>query len=139
MRVDVLAVIENGREAIDEFLEAMSAAGADLIDVNGEPVLYRGYMTVQHSEIWEVDSHGKREYWIMSHCPFSTRYMWKRRFVVANRFRVVNGIAGNTWHECRAYALRAAGLYGEVYRYDIGLDGKWKAVEKVYGGRKNER
>lgn len=138
MRIEVMAIYENDG-AVEKFVAAMAAADVDLIDVNGESVLYRGYMTVHHSELWEVDSHGKREYWIMSNCPFSTRYMWKRRFVVANRFRVVNGVAGNTWHECRAYALRAAGLYGSVYRYDFNENGKWAAVEKIYGGRKDER
>lgn len=136
MMIHWLKDIENGSEAVDNFVAAMAAAGVELIDVNGECVLYRGYMTVQHSEVWEVDSHGKREYWVMSHCPFSTRYMHKYRFVVANQYRVINGVAGNTWHECKSYALRAAGLYGEVYRYDFGGDGKWKAVEKIYGGRK---
>lgn len=135
MRIEVMAIYENNG-AVEKFTAAMAIAGVELVDVNCESVLYRGYMTVRHSEVWEVDSHGKREYWIMSHCPYSTRYMWKRRFVVANRFRVVNGVAGNTWHECRAYALRAAGRYGSVYRYDFNGEGVWSPVEKIYGGRK---
>lgn len=110
-------------------------AGVDLIDVNnGAPTLYRGYMSVKYNELWEVDTHGRREYWIMVHCPFSTRYMWKFRYVVANRFRVINGVAGNEWKETKSAALRAAGKYGSVYRCDFSPRGKWAAVENVYGG-----
>lgn len=137
MMIQWLADLKNESE-ISEKLADLVFSGVAITDVNnGTPTLYRGYMSVKHSELWEVDTHGRREYWVMSHCPFSTRYMWKYRYVVTNQYRVINGIAGNTWHECKSYALRAAGLYGEVYRYDFGGDGKWKAVEKIYGGRKN--
>lgn len=136
MKIQWLADLTDSE--VSEMLAELVFAGVEIVDVNnGTPTLYRGYMSVKHSELWEVDSHGRREYWVMSHCPFSTRYMWKYRYVVTNHYRVINGVSGNTWHECKSYALRAAGLYGEVYRYDFGGDGKWKAVEKIYGGRKN--
>lgn len=124
-----------GDNVVWEMNEYFSGTGVELIDVNnGTPALYRGYMTVRYSELWEVDSHGRREYWVMSHCPFSSRYTWKYRFVVGNRFRVVNGVAGNEWKETKSAALRAAGKYGSVYRYDFLLSGKWGAAEKIYGG-----
>lgn len=116
--------------------EYFETTGVELIDVNnGAPTLYRGYMTVRYSELWEVDSQGRREYWVMTHCPFSTRYMWKYRFVVANRFRVINGVAGNEWKESKSYALRAAGKYGSVYLYDFDVRGSWSPVLKIYGGK----
>lgn len=123
-------------DVVAEMNDYFSGTGVDLIDVNGGSTLYRGYMTVRYSELWEVDSHGRREYWIMSHCPFSSRYMCKRRFIVANRFRVINGVAGNEWKETKTVALRAAGRYGSVYRYDFGLSGKWVPVDKIYEGSK---
>lgn len=110
-------------------------AGVDLIDVNnGAPTLYRGYMSVKYNELWEVDSHGRREYWIMAHCPFSSRYMWKYRFVVGNRFYVINGVWGNEWKETKSAALRAAGKYGAVYQYDFDGRGSWAPIVKIYGG-----
>ena len=88
-------------------LDKLTAAGVDLIDVNnGAPMLYRGYMSVKYNELWEVDTQGRREYWVMCHCPFSTRYMWKFRYVVANRFCVIQGVRGNEWKETKSAALR---------------------------------
>ena len=125
----------DGDNVVWEMKEFFGGTGVELIDVNnGTPTLYRGYMTVRHSELWEVDTHGRREYWVMSHCPFSSRYMWKYRFVVANRFRVVNGVAGNEWKETKTVALRAAGKYGSVYMYDFDVLGKWSPMMKIYGG-----
>lgn len=121
-------------DVVTEMWEYFSGTGVDLIDVNSTSTLYRGYMTVRYSELWEVDTHGRREYWVMSHCPFSSRYMWKYRFVVANRFRVVNGVAGNEWKETKTVALRAAGKYGSVYMYDFDVLGKWSPMMKIYGG-----
>lgn len=116
-------------------LDKLTKAGVDLINVNnGAPTLYRGYMSVKYHELWEVDTQGRREYWVMSHCPFSTQYMWKFRYVVANRFRVINGVAGNEWKETKTVALRAAGKYGSVYLYDFDALGKWVAIRKIYGG-----
>lgn len=113
--------------------EHFAGTGIELIDVNkGTPTLYRGYMTVRYSELWEVDTHGRREYWVMSHCPFSSRYMWKYRFIVSNRFEVINGVAGNEWKETKTAALRAAGKYGAVFLYDLDTLGKWVAVRKIW-------
>lgn len=124
-----------GDNVIRAMKERFAAEGVELIDVNnGAPTLYRGYMTVRYSELWKVDSQGRREYWVMSHCPFSTRYTWKFRFVVANRFRVINGVAGNEWKETKTAALRAAGKYGAVYLYDFDILGKWSPMMKIYGG-----
>lgn len=133
MEIRMKHVVKLGEEKVE--LKMLSAAGVELIDVNnGSPTLYRGYMSVGHSELWEVDTHGRLEYWIMAHCPFSSRYMWKYRFVVANRFRVVNGVAGNEWKETKTVALRAAGKYGSVYLYDYDFRGIWSPVSKIYGG-----
>lgn len=133
MEIRMKHVVKLGEEKVE--LKMLSAAGVELIDVNnGSPTLYRGYMSVGHSELWEVDTHGRLEYWIMAHCPFSSRYMWKYRFVVANRFRVVNGVAGNEWKETKTVALRAAGKYGSVYLYDYDFRGSWSPVSKIYGG-----
>ena len=133
MKIRMAHVVRLGEEK-DE-LKMLSDAGVDLVDVNnGAPALYRGYMSAYHSELWDVDSHGRREYWVMAHCPFSTRYMWKYRFVVANRYRVINGVAGNEWKESKSYALRAAGKYGSVYLCDFDALGKWSPMMKIYGG-----
>lgn len=133
MEIRMKHVVKLGEEKVE--LKMLSAAGVELIDVNnGSPTLYRGYMSVGHSELWEVDTHGRLEYWIMAHCPLSSRYMWKYRFVVANRFRVVNGVAGNEWKETKTVALRAAGKYGSVYLYDYDFRGIWSPVSKIYGG-----
>lgn len=133
MEIRMKHVVKLGEEKVE--LKMLSAAGVELIDVNnGSPTLYRGYMSVGHSELWEVDTHGRLEYWIMAHCPFSSRYMWKYRFVVANRFRVVNGVAGNEWKETKTVALRAAGKYGSVYLCDFDFRGSWSPVSKIYGG-----
>lgn len=133
MEIRMRHVVKLGEEKVE--LKMLSAAGVELIDVNnGSPTLYRGYMSVRHSELWEVDTHGRLEYWIMAHCPFSSRYMWKYRFVVANRFRVVNGVAGNEWKETKTVALRAAGKYGSVYLYDYDFRGSWSPALKIYGG-----
>lgn len=133
MEIRMKHVVKLGEEKVE--LKMLSAVGVELIDVNnGSPTLYRGYMSVGHSELWEVDTHGRLEYWIMAHCPFSSRYMWKYRFVVANRFRVVNGVAGNEWKETKTVALRAAGKYGSVYLYDYDFRGIWSPVSKIYGG-----
>lgn len=128
-------------DVMAEMNEYFSGTGVELIDVNsGTPALYRGYMTVRYSELWEVDTHGRREYWVMSHCPFSSRYMWKYRFVVANRFYVINGVAGNERKETKTVALRAAGKYGSVYRYDFIASGKWAPVDTICeGGRCYEK
>lgn len=131
MNIEVMAIVESRKEAVNDLLNKLRASGVELIDVNGEPVLYRGYMSVRCTELWEVDTHGAREYWVMSHCDFSTRYMYKRRYRVANHYRVVNGVAGNEWYETQSYALRAAGRYGAVYRYDHNAAGEWVAVEKI--------
>lgn len=134
MKIETIGILENA-DSVKKFMAAMAAAGVELIDVNhGTPALYRGYMTVEHSELWEVNTQGRREYWVMAHCPFSTRYMWKYRFIVANRYRVINGVAGNEWKESKSYALRAAGKYGSVYRYDFDGCGKWSPMMKIYGG-----
>lgn len=133
MEIRMKHVVKLGEEKVE--LKMLSAAGVELIDVNnGSPTLYRGYMSVGHSELWEVDTHGRLEYWIMAHCPFSSRYMWKYRFVVGNRFRVVNGVAGNEWKETKTVALRAAGKYGSVYLYDYDFRGSWSPVSKIYEG-----
>lgn len=133
MKIRMAHVIRLGE--IQTELDKLAAAGVDLINVNnGAPTLYRGYMSVKYNELWEVDTHGRREYWIMVHCPFSSRYMWKYRFIVANRFRVVNGVAGNEWKETKIVALRAAGKYGSVYMYDFDVLGKWSPMMKIYGG-----
>lgn len=133
MKIRMMHAVKLGEEK-DE-LKMLSDAGVELIDVNnGFPTLYRGYMSVRCSELWEVDTHGRREYWVMSHCPFSSQYMWKYRFIVANRFRVVNGVAGNEWKETKTVALRAAGKYGSVYMYDFDVSGKWFPMMKIYGG-----
>lgn len=124
-----------GDNVVEEMRERFADIGVELADVNiGVPTLYRGYMSVRYSELWEVDTQGRREYWIMSHCPFSTRYMRKYRFVVANRFRVINGVAGNEWKETKTAALRAAGKYGSVYMYDFDDLGKWSPMMKIYEG-----
>lgn len=133
MEIRMKHVVKLGEEKVE--LKMLSAAGVELIDVNnGSPTLYRGYMSVGHSELWEVDTQGRLEYWIMAHCPFSSRYMWKYRFVVGNRFRVVNGVAGNEWKETKTVALRAAGKYGSVYLYDYNFRGIWSPISKIYGG-----
>lgn len=132
MKIRMAHVIRLGE--IPTELDKLAAAGVDLINVNnGAPTLYRGYMSVKYHELWEVDTHGRREYWVMCNCPFSTRYMWKYRYVVANRFCVINGVWGSEWKETKSAALRAAGRYGSVYRYDFNEMGKWVAVEKIYG------
>ena len=132
MRIKMLQVVRDGE--MRAVINHLRDEGVDLIDVNnGAPTLYRGYMSVKYNELWEVDTHGRREYWIMAHCPFSTRYMWKFRYVVTNRFRVINGVAGNEWKETRSAALRAAGKYGSVYLYDFDYCGSWSSVLKIYG------
>ena len=131
----ILQRAEIEKNSADLALAKLAAAGVELDDVNGEPVLYRGYMTVKHEELWEVSAHGHHEFWVMSNCPVSTHYMYKRRYVVTNHYRVINGVGGNEWYECRSYALRAAGIYGRVYRYGWDMEGKWSAIEKVYGGK----
>lgn len=133
MKIKMVQVVRDGETCA--VINRLRDAGVDLIDVNnGAPTLYRGYMSVKYNELWEVETHGRREYWIMAHCPFSTRYMWKYRFVVANRFRIFNGVAGNEWKETKSAALRAAGKYGAVYQYDLDYRGRWVPVMKIYGG-----
>lgn len=133
MKIKMVQVVRDGETCA--VINRLRDAGVDLIDVNnGAPTLYHGYMSVKYNELWEVDSQGRREYWVMCHCPFSTRYMWKYRYVVANRFYSVNGVWGNEWKETKSAALRAAGKYGSVYMYDFDGCGKWAPIMKIYGG-----
>lgn len=133
MKIKMMQVVRDGETCA--VINRIREAGVELIDVNnGAPTLYCGYMSVKYNELWEVDSHGRREYWIMAHCPFSSRYMWKYRFVVGNRFYVINGVWGNEWKETKSAALRAAGKHGSVYMYDFDAAGKWSPIMKIYGG-----